>query len=197
MDTVTCPSCGADNPAASNYCTSCQAILASSAPEVSQPAASTDTCPSCGNSDTGGGRFCTWCAQFLAAPKGVANASPLRRLGAYVLDALLPLPTLFIGYLIWWLITLQWGQTPGKQLVGIRAMTVEGADLGWGPTFVREFLIKAILFALILGPMTGGIVYVLDLIWALWDTDRQTLHDKIMSTVVVDDRAYRATLPIA
>ncbi len=34
---------------------------------------------------------------------------------------------------------------------------------------------------------------ILDLMWAIWDKDRQTLHDKVMNTIVVDDReAVRA-----
>ena len=28
-------------------------------------------------------------------------------------------------------------------------------------------------------------------VWAFWDKDRQTLHDKIMNTVVVDDRSLQ------
>jgi len=28
-------------------------------------------------------------------------------------------------------------------------------------------------------------------LWAFWDKDRQTLHDKIMKTVVVDDRSLQ------
>ncbi len=40
--------------------------------------------------------------------------------------------------------------------------------------------------------VTSGIASLVDLVWAFWDKDRQTLHDKIMKTVVVDDRALRS-----
>ena len=49
-------------------------------------------------------------------------ATPLRRMIANILDFFLVFLTLFIGYLIWWLIVLGRGQTPGKQLLGIRAI---------------------------------------------------------------------------
>lgn len=58
-------------------------------------------------------------------------ASPLRRLMAWLLDSVLLFLTLFIGYIIWWLITLRQGQTPGKQLLGIRAVKRDGSPAGW------------------------------------------------------------------
>ena len=42
-------------------------------------------------------------------------ATPLRRLGALLLDGLLCFLTLVVGYIIWWLIVLRRGQTPGKR----------------------------------------------------------------------------------
>ncbi len=169
-----------------------------------QPAAAIPaTCPDCGRSDVGDGRFCRWCGQFLLAPRGVRAASVARRLAAVVLDNILltlfigyliwwlivldnilvPL-TLFIGYLIWWLIVLERGQTPGKQLLGIRAMKDNGEPSRWGRTFLREFVVKGIIFGL-LAAITASVVWWLDNLWPLWDRDRQALHDKVAGTVVV------------
>ena len=50
-----------------------------------------------------------------------------------------------IGYIVWWLIVLGRGQTPGKQIVGIRVIKDNGEPSGWGYTFLREFVIKALL----------------------------------------------------
>ncbi len=203
MSTKACSSCGNTNPEDAKFCVTCGTPLSTESHQEEAPrhdaprhlsdqgAKSGVACPSCGRSDVGEDLFCRWCSQLLSTPNGIANASLLRRLGAYILDAILPFLTLFIGYLIWWLITLQWGQTPGKQLLGIRSMRTDGTSTGWRPTFVREYLVKFIVFNLVLGSLTGGVVYVLDLLWALWDRDRQTLHDKVTSTVVVDDRVYR------
>ena len=110
-------------------------------------------------------------------------------MGAYILDIVLVLLTLILGYIIWWFFTLSRGQTPGKQLLGIRAMRADGTPSDWGWTFIREFIIKLIAFGILNSVV--GIASIVDLLWAFWDRDRQTLHDKIMKTVVVDDRSFR------
>ncbi len=63
---------------------------------------------------------------------------------------------------------------------------------GWGWTFIREFLVKFAAFGVAGDTVAFGIPSILDLLWAFWDKDRQTLHDKIMKTVVVNDRVLRS-----
>ena len=109
-------------------------------------------------------------------------------MAAYLLDIVLFFVTLIIGYIIWWLFSLKRGQTPGKRLVGIRVIRTDGTASDWGWTFIREFLIKFALFEIALDTVTFGLASVLDGLWAFWDRDRQALHDKIVNTVVVDDR---------
>ena len=92
-----------------------------------------------------------------------------------------------LGYVVWWLIALGRGQTPGKQLVGIRVIKTNGEPSGWGYTFVREFIIKGLLGGL-LSSITGGVYWVIDHLWPLWDGNSQALHDKMMSTLVVRSR---------
>ena len=94
---------------------------------------------------------------------------------------------LMLGYVVWWLIALRRGQTPGKQLVGIRVIKANGEPSGWGYTFVREFIIKGLLGGL-LSSITGGVYWVVDHLWPLWDGNSQALHDKMMSTLVVQSR---------
>ena len=91
---------------------------------------------------------------------------------------------ILIAYLVWWLIVLGSAQTPGKQIVGIRAVDYAGEPLGWGMMFVREFLVKGLLFGLLYA-LTLGILFLLDNLWPLWDNNNQTLHDKVASTYVV------------
>ena len=144
------------------------------------------TCGGCGRGDVGDGRFCRWCGQFLVAPAGVHRASVARRIAALILDDILPIPTLLVGYLIWWLIVLKHGQTPGKQIMGIRAMRTNGQPADWGLTFLREFVVKGLVF----GVVAAATVYIgllIDYFWAVFDRDTQTLHDKIVETVVVQD----------
>ena len=98
-----------------------------------------------------------------------------------------------LGYVVWWLIVLRRGQTPGKQLLGIRVVRTDGRASGWGWMFLREFGIKfvAINAVSFISGGIGTIVWIVDLLWAFWDRNHQALHDKIMKTVVIDDRAYR------
>ena len=79
-----------------------------------------------------------------------------------------------LGYLIWW--TARQGGTVGKQLLGLAvARRVDGATpIGYPWATVRA--LGCVLSALPLG---------LGFLWALWDRDRQTWHDKLAETVVV------------
>jgi uncharacterized RDD family membrane protein YckC len=73
------------------------------------------------------------------------------------------------------------GSSPGMRVVGLRCVrATTGQLIGGGLGFVRG-LINAILFALCIVP---GIVSFL---WPLWDSQHQTLADKIVGSLV-----YRA-----
>ena len=96
---------------------------------------------------------------------------------------------ILLGYIVWWLIALGRGQTPGKQIVGIRVIKDNGEPSNWGYTFLREFVIKFLLVGLISEP-TLGIARLVDYLWPLWDRSKkmQTLHDKLLGTIVVRNR---------
>ena len=55
-------------------------------------------------------------------------------------------------------------------------------------TFVRELVVKGVLFGWLISTFTFYVGWLLDLLWALWDRNRQTLHDKVVQSVVIDDR---------
>ena len=93
----------------------------------------------------------------------------------------------FLIYAMWFLAALGRGQTPGKQIVGVRVIRANGEPSDWGRTFVREVVIEWIVVSA-LSAMTGGIFYVVNYVWPLWDKDRQALHDKMVETLVVDAR---------
>ncbi len=96
-----------------------------------------------------------------------------------MLDFVLVPLTLFIGYIIWLLIVLGRGQTPGKQLVAIRAVRVSGEPAGWGLTFVREVL-KWLLHGLgLLGLIADGIVLLMD------EKEHRSVIDRVVGTRVV------------
>ena len=72
----------------------------------------------------GEGLFCAYCGTFVLDPRGtVKMASRLSRLGSAIVNVLLFILTLGIGWIIWWFIVAPKGQNPGKAVVGLRAVT--------------------------------------------------------------------------
>jgi uncharacterized RDD family membrane protein YckC len=77
------------------------------------------------------------------------------------------------------------GQTWGKQIVGIRVVRDKGGEMDFGFAFIREAVIKWLLFGII-----GGFFFIppiLDWLWPLWDDENRALHDMLASSHVVRD----------
>ena len=155
-------------------------------------------CTNCGKEQADTAKFCASCGGQISggavqpppasAAGGAELASIERRLGALVLDSVIGFFTLFIGWFIWSLIVFGRGQTPGKQLVRIYTAGMDDPErrLSWGSMFLREIVIKGLLFGFFLTIVTSGIVWALDYLWALWDGSghNQTLHDKVLKSSV-------------
>ena len=168
-------------------------------------------CQTCGGQLVLGNLFCDTCRQMWGAPEGVKSADYGTRAAAYILDmvitwglsivvivlgivfalsfnnfwiAIIPLIVIWLAYLVWWVMLLRRSQTPGKLIMKLWVIRDGGQPAGWGLMFVREFFIKGLLFG-ILGGVTLYIAILLDLLWPLWDRNKQTLHDKIIGTHVV------------
>ena len=111
-------------------------------------------------------------------------ATPGARLGAHLLEALLAVVTLGIGWLIWSFVLWGQGTTPGHKVLRQYIVNEKtGQDFTWGQMFVRELLIKGILVPL-LSAFSFGIVYLVDSLMVTRD-DRKTLHDRICGSIVV------------
>ncbi|HTU37789.1 MAG TPA: RDD family protein [Acidimicrobiales bacterium] len=81
------------------------------------------------------------------------------------------------------------GQTVGMMAVGVRAVRDESfAVLGYGRALARA-LVEGIFRLLSLLSFFLGIIWLLDMLWPLWDGKRQTLHDKCAGSVVLRIRA--------
>jgi uncharacterized RDD family membrane protein YckC len=105
------------------------------------------------------------------------------RLGAVLVDGLLIVVTFGIGWLIWAMITWCNGQTPGRQLLGhVVADANTGEAFGWGRMFLREFLIKGLLFW-IPNAITFGLFGLVDSL-LVFRADGRTLHDMIAGSIV-------------
>jgi hypothetical protein len=108
---------------------------------------------------------------------------PGARLGAVLLDVLLAMVTLWIGWLIWALITWSDGQTPAKKLLGHVVVDANtGQQFDWGRMALREFVIKGMLGGL-LNTVTIGIYSLVDA-FMVFGNRNQTLHDKMSTSVV-------------
>jgi uncharacterized RDD family membrane protein YckC len=68
------------------------------------------------------------------------------------------------------------GQTWGKRLLGIRVVSIDGSPLTLGKGILRW-----------LGYFVSGLPLDLGYLWAIWDKDKQTWHDKIAGTIVVKE----------
>ena len=80
------------------------------------------------------------------------------------------------------------GQTVGMMAVGVRVVRDGTHDaLGYGRALGRA---SAEQFLRILGTVTLilGVIWLVDMLFPLWDKKNQTLHDKIVKTVVIRAR---------
>ena len=115
----------------------------------------------------------------VTLPEGVTLTSKSSRMLCALLEVVLAVITLGIGYFFWSFFTYRTGQTPGKKLMGIRVVSLnDGKALPFWMTLLREWIVKGFI-----GSITFGVAYL----WVLFDPKNQSLYDKVLNTVVVDD----------
>lgn len=143
-------------------------------------------CRRCGR-EWGTGIYFQFCGQVEGLPSGVLLAHARRRLAGYLLDVVLMVVTLIIGWLIWSLIVWSRGTTPGKQLLGLRCVDLSDSErANWWCMALREVVGKYILMNLI-GLVTFGIGPLVLYFQLLWTKNRQELWDFAADTIVVHD----------
>lgn len=74
----------------------------------------------------------------------------------------------------WYFLTRNNGQTPGKSLMKIRVIKVDGTPISDTDAILRY-----------IGYIISGFVFFLGYLWAIWDENHQAWHDKIAKTYVV------------
>lgn len=89
--------------------------------------------------------------------------APVQYLGSFVA----------IAYSVYFLSTS--GATLGKKWMKIRVVKTNGQNLTVGDALLRE----------VVGKFVSGLVLGLGYLWAIWDKNKQTWHDKIAGTYVV------------
>jgi uncharacterized RDD family membrane protein YckC len=174
---VYCANCGTQLAADARYCANCgTAVGGSPAPAAAPPPPYQATAAMPNAKDRP--------PILQTLPASLVLSSPWRRLGASLLDTLLGVVTLFVGWLIWSLIVWNRGQTPAKQLLGMRTIDRESLhSAGWGRMLLRELPCKLVISIVASVTLLGFILYF----WLLWDGERQELWDKMAGTLVVND----------
>jgi uncharacterized RDD family membrane protein YckC len=102
---------------------------------------------------------------------------------AYLLDAILQAVTLGIGWLIWAAIIAGNGQTPAKQILGLRVIDAgDSQPLGFARMLFMRGIIAGLVAAILI-PLTLGII----LLMPVWNKRKRNIWDKLSSSVVVVD----------
>ncbi len=92
------------------------------------------------------------------------------------------LPVLFlyhVGMLTWR------GATIGKMILNLKVVRFDGYPIGFGIAVVRS-----------LSSVFSTVVMALGFLWVIWDPEKQSWHDKIAGTVVVQLPSVRAIHPV-
>jgi uncharacterized RDD family membrane protein YckC len=114
-------------------------------------------------------------------PPGTQLATAGKRIGTYLLEIVLAIVTLIIGYFIWTLIAWGKGQTPGKQVMKMRIYHLQNQRAAtWGQMFLRQFV----------GGIVNGIFYIgfiVSVVFLFTDPLRRTVPDRIAGTIELDD----------
>jgi uncharacterized RDD family membrane protein YckC len=83
---------------------------------------------------------------------------------------------------------LVWGRTPGKAILHIRPLQVDqGRVIPGRLPRGRCWGRAGAYFGIAAVGSLCGLISLLDDVWCLWDGERQCLHDKLASTIVVND----------
>jgi uncharacterized RDD family membrane protein YckC len=75
------------------------------------------------------------------------------------------------------MLTFHEGQTVGKQAARVRVLRLDGEPVGFGRAFVRE--VTKVVFGY------TGFLWLIDVLWPLWQAENRALHDLIAGTRVV------------
>ncbi|MCW2598061.1 MAG: hypothetical protein JWP39_3949 [Jatrophihabitans sp.] len=114
-------------------------------------------------------------------PPGTELATAGKRIGTYLLEIVLAIVTLGIGYIVWTLIVWARGQTPGKQVMKMRIYHLQNQRAAtWGQMFLRQFV----------GGIVNGILYIgfiVSVVFLFTDPLRRTVPDRIAGTIVLSD----------
>lgn len=117
----------------------------------------------------------------------------LEALAVTITEVYLPIMLAALGLQIGFSVMMValFGASPGKLVMGIRIVTVEGRDVGFGTALWRW--VTPLLVGFI--PFVGGIIVIVDYLRPLWNSDNRALHDSWAGTIVVR-RPRKVRVPV-
>jgi uncharacterized RDD family membrane protein YckC len=122
-------------------------------------------------------------------PQGVYLASVGKRIVGYLLDIALIFITFGLGWLVWAAVVAAKGQTPGRQLLGMRVVAIrDGRPLSWASMVFLRGLIGGFVASMAFFFTLGILAFM-----PLWDRNNQSVIDKVSASLVIDDphRVYQ------
>lgn len=119
---------------------------------------------------------------------GFANTDSGGGIGALIVAAILSALAFAVVALLYapLLMARTNGQTLGRMAAGIRVVRTNGQPTDFWWSALREVVVKGLVVGF-LSSVTGGLAYLVDVLWPLPDRENRALHD-----FVVDSRVVRA-----
>ena len=102
------------------------------------------------------------------------------RLWASILDGILMIVTLGIGWLVWSVYLLNQSTSPAKKMLGLQIVDVNTGV----PATLQQMLLREVLGKVILSSVSGGITSLVSAVMILVLPNRQGLHDFVARTTV-------------
>ena len=131
-----------------------------------------------------------WDVNVESSQLGLPFATPLLRFGAVILESVLAILTLGIGWFVWWLILLGQGLTPARQILGLRIVDAKTMQpVSSSQVLLRGFVVYFLAFSALatgLSFVLFGAGWLFTLVSALlvFRASHQTLWDQMTRTTV-------------
>jgi len=116
------------------------------------------------------------------APGSPMPSSVGRRVGASLLDVLLMIVTLFIGWFIWSIVLWKQSTSPAKKMLGMR---IVDANTG-APATMQQMVMREVVGKWVVGSVAAGLANVASFVMLFITPKRQGVWDYIGGTTVVD-----------
>ena len=91
-----------------------------------------------------------------------------------------------IPYVVWLVLALTRGQTPGKQVLGLVAVRPDGTRFGWLRLLIRE------IFKEIYWVFTLGLGVAIDIMLLVLSDEPRTVADRVMGSTIVHTSALQS-----